>query len=383
MAKLNDYLDRQSRKLSRSGARVSDFKIFDFNYLPAEPLMRDEARPVIDACLRFVHTRIGNHLFIFGGRGSGKTLLVRHIGRLLSEKQSTDVVYVNCRHHNTSFKLLAHLLEVRPRGHSMDELWEQFCRKHLRPTILILDEVDLISDKDRNREILYLISRADQPYMAILLSNNPRFINTIDPSIRSTLQPEPIHFVNYNASQVLDILKDRSISGIAPHARPSIDDLARIAALTVQTTQSDVRIAIKALYYLAIEADDGHGVDGGSTDRSLQLLSGPDAVFERARRDLIADVLRNLNARDMLILAAAISANDVFVKEIYRRYRHMSESYGEEPCSYPYYLTSLYHLQSIGMIGLTSTKVGRTYTNRVQLLFDPDLARAVWEARLS
>jgi Cdc6-like AAA superfamily ATPase len=372
---LHDYLDRQARRLSRSRARVCDFKVFDFNHLPAEPVMRAEAKPIVDACVRFLHTGIANHLFIFGGRGCGKTLMVRHIGNLLA----ADVIYANCRHHNSSFKLLAHWLGARPRGHSMDELWERFCRQHDGPTIIVLDEIDLISDKDRNREILYLISRAERPYMAILLSNNPRFMNTVDQSIRSTLQPELIHFVNYNADQVLGILKDRAEAGIAKHARPTTAELARLAALTVQHTQSDVRIAIKALYYLAVE---GTMSDDALRDEGRVDTATAEGVFERARRDLVADVLRNLHDRDMLILAAAITVKDAFVKEIYRRYRQMSAGYGEEPFSYPYFLSSLYYLQSIGLIGLMSTKVGRTYTNRVQLLFDPDLAQGVWSARL-
>ena len=37
-----------------------------------------------------------------------------------------------------------------------------------------------MSDKDKNKDILYLISRSSNNYMAILLSNNPKFLNILD-----------------------------------------------------------------------------------------------------------------------------------------------------------------------------------------------------------
>jgi ABC-type uncharacterized transport system fused permease/ATPase subunit len=53
--------------------------------------MREEAKPIIDACLRFHTTGIPNHLFVFGSSGSGKTLMVRHIGNLFSTRDGTTV----------------------------------------------------------------------------------------------------------------------------------------------------------------------------------------------------------------------------------------------------------------------------------------------------
>ncbi len=58
---------------------------------------------------------------------------------------------------------------------------------------VILDEVDLLSEKDKTKEILCIyLSRSPAGYMAVLLSNNPRWATTLDESIQSTLQPEAI-----------------------------------------------------------------------------------------------------------------------------------------------------------------------------------------------
>jgi len=359
--RITDYLDRQARLLDRSSAQIKDFRVFDFNWIPDEPLMREEAKPIIDACLRYLKTGIANHLFVFGSRGCGKTLMVRYLQRQLTERNEVAMLYVNCRQHNTSFKILAHLLGVRPRGTSLAELWHRFCDEYPGPLVLILDEVDLLSDKDRHKDILYLLARSDRNHMAILLSNHPKFLNRLDESIRSSLQPEVIFFRNYDAQEVAAILLDRAKLGLHT-CPPSL--VHQIAALTVQATNADVRVAIKTLYYAALEQ-----------------IPDIKPLFDRARRDLTSDVLTDLNGRNLLILKAAADTPEPFVKTVYDHYCRLSLAEHEEPFSYVYFYTSLSYLQSIGLILLLSTKVGRTYTNQIQILFDRELFEAIWRAR--
>ena len=358
---IQEYLAQKSESLASVSRRIKDFEVFDFNYIPAQPLMREKAKPLIDALLRYEATGIPNHLLIVGSRGSGKTLMIKYIAQLLSRSHNLTFAYANCRQHNTSFKILAHLLHVRPRGCGLDELWHQFCLSYRGRIVLVLDEVDLFSDKDRNKDILYLLSRSPLNYMAILLSNNPRFLGSVDESIQSTLQPEPVHFRNYHAEEIHEILKTRARIGIV---KPPDRLLPQIAALTARDANSDVRVAIKTLYYLAL--------DPGQDVREL---------FQKARKDLVQDVLANLNDRNLLILKAAVLTDEPFVKKVYERYRQLSSYLHEEPYSYVYFYSSLSYLQSIGLILLLSTKVRRTYTNRIHRLFDRELLDGVWRAR--
>jgi len=360
--RIQDYIDKQVQHLDKTSERIRDFRVFDFNYIPEQPLMREEAKPVIDACLRYLKTGIANHLFLFGSRGSGKTLMVRYIQRLLAKRRDAQILYVNCRQHNTSFKVLAHLLGVRPRGCSLDELWYRFCGDYRSPLIFILDEVDLLSEKDRHKDLLYLLARSSNNYMAVLLSNHPKFLNRLDESIRSSLQPATVHFRNYDAPQIRQILVDRARLGLRrmPPAVP-----AEIAALTVRGTNSDVRVAIKTLYYAAME-------ESWTNVREL---------FSRARQDLVTDILTHLNEHNLVTLKAAIDTPEPFVKAVYDRYRRIARDEHEEPISYVYFYTNLSYLQSIGLIVLLSTKVGRAYTYRVQLLFDAELLEGIWQER--
>lgn len=135
--------------------------------------MRGECEKIIDTMLRFDASGIPAHLAIIGSRGSGKTLTLKFLRRIIPQQTGLTVLYANCRTHNTSFKLLAHLLQVQARGASLTELYDRFRVRYAARTVVILDEIDLMSPKDRKREILYLFSRSEAPYLVLMLSNNP------------------------------------------------------------------------------------------------------------------------------------------------------------------------------------------------------------------
>ena len=71
---IENYLADKQANLEKSKSRISNIEVFDFNYIPDKPLMRDEIKPVIDALLRYQQTGIANNVLILGSRGSGKSL---------------------------------------------------------------------------------------------------------------------------------------------------------------------------------------------------------------------------------------------------------------------------------------------------------------------
>jgi len=211
---ITEYLKTKQQDLKKNADRIQNFKIFDFNYIPNKPLMREEVKPLIDSLLRYDQTGIANNVIILGARGCGKSLSAKYLMHVLAQQTDLNFIYVNCRQHNTSFKITAFILGVQPRGISLDELWQRFEIGNKDKTVFILDEIDLMSDKDRHKDILYLISRSPNNYMTILLSNNPKFLNSLDESINSTLQPEIIHFSSYNAIEMQKILTERARMGL-------------------------------------------------------------------------------------------------------------------------------------------------------------------------
>ena len=322
--------------------------------------MRDEAKRLIKVMLEFEATGLVEHQAIIGTRGSGKTLTVKHLQRMLASSHLT-VLYTNCREHNTSFKIFAHFLGVQPRGVGLEELYERFRQATTGRTVVILDEIDLMSLKDRRREILYFLSRSDKPYLVVTLCNSPQVLKDLDPATRSSLQPVPLHFKNYDAEQLLAILRDRASRGLH-----SWDEgiLAQIAALTTQLANSDARVAIKTLQY-----------------RVLSPWEELPKCFERARQDVVIDLITDLSDATLLVLWAVSTDPQGLAKDVYRRYCHLSADCQVKPYSYMYYYSSLSYLQSAGVVLLAVTKVERAYTNRIMLTCDSGLVRQICELR--
>lgn len=362
---IEQYLTMSKDKLEIENKKIKDFHVFDtFNYIPEKPLMREEVKPVVDAILRYEKSLIQNNLCVLGCSGCGKSLSVKVIGQLLEKEYGLTFKYVNIRNHNTSFKILAHLLNIQARGLSLSELESKFEEKFKEKTILILDEADMFSStKDRQKEILYFISRSKSNVMLILLSNNPKFLREINESCRSSLQLEIIYFKSYDALQIFQILKQRAEKGMVNYDEGM---LQQIAAITVQQTNSDVRVAIKTLFYCATETD----------------LKVEDA-FERARRDIIRELIQGLNDRMILILQAIQEEKEGYARSVYQRYRKISLDKGEDPFSYTHFCTALSYLQASGLILISQVKVNRTYTNRIARLFEPEMLNVVLQLRFA
>ena len=355
---IEQYILRKGASLDKLKKRISNFEVFDFNYIPARPLMREETKPIVDSLLRYDKTGIPNNLIVVGSRGSGKTLTIKYLKKVFEAESKLKVLYANCRHLNTSFKIIAGLLNLKPRGHCLTELYSKFKERYPQKTILVLDEGDLISEKDKNKDIFYFLSRSDRNYMTILLSNNPRFLNSLDAPTRSSLQPEVIHFKDYNAVEIKKILHERARAGLKNY---NLNVIAQIAALTTQLTNSDVRVAIKTLYYWATR-----------TEKTIK------DNFNKAQKDIVFDVINNLNDHNILILKAISEIREKFVKAVYQRYRQISTKQGIEGFSYVYFYNYLTYLQSLGLILLFLTKVNRAYTNTINLNFDPSIIDSIY-----
>lgn len=357
------YLREKAQEVERQARNIRDAQVFDFNYVPDQPIERQEMDKLTHAILKYEHSHIPTNVFIFGSRGCGKTVTAKFLRHLFNDiHKKTTLLYVNVREYNTSFKILAHLLGASPRGLSLSELFERFRRTYTAPCVLILDEIDFISEKDRGKEILYLMSRAPENYMLILVATNPKLLSEVDPMTRSSLGIIPLHFRNYDAVQLIAILDQRAQRGLHTYT-PGL--LHEISALVTKLTNADVRVAIKTLYYAATDET-----------RSVQ------ANFDLAQRDLVADLICDLNYNNLLVLKAVLHSEEKLAKPVYRQYLKLCTEKGEKAFAYTRWYNNLSYLQSIGLILLVSTKVGRTYTNRIDPLFEESLLQTAHDQKL-
>jgi Cdc6-like AAA superfamily ATPase len=358
---VKEYIKNRRSSFSEQTKSILDHSIFDFNHVPDKPLIRTESKQIIDALIRYEKTGIPTNQVIFGSRGCGKTLTLKYLSRLMKKDSALNILYANVRYFSTSFKILAHLLRTSSRGASLSELYTRFREAYPSQTVIILDEVHLWAPKERQRELLYFLSRDKRNYLLIMLSNDPRFLSEIDQSVRSTLQPELIHFQNYNAMEIASILHERAKRGLQ---RPSLSVNRKIAAYTVKEANSDVRVGIKALFYWAT-----HG------RKNLEKC------FENARKDIYVDLVTDLSDTNLLILKATTLVSDKFAKKVFTAYTEIARSNKENPCSYVHFYNQLSYLQSLGLIMMLSTKINKTYANRITLLCNPDIIREVYKIR--
>lgn len=357
---LDEYYKESRKSLRKSTKVIKNPNIFDFNYIPKGVFIRKEAKVIMDSIVKFDGLKAPFNLLIYGSRGSGKTVLLKYLMNYLKTKNKTPTAYINCRLNNTTFKILSALLERNGRGLGTHELYQALRKVHSR-LVVILDEVDLLSDREKNRDILYFLSRSEKKYMVILLSNNPSFYNKIDLSTKSTLQLEKMHFRNYNAEEVYEILKSRCKEGLKQYR---YEDLRKISALTSKESNGDIRIAIKTLQYTV-------------TTKYDRIETN----FEKAREDIYFDLLFNQSDQIILILKAIQSTREKLVKIVYTTYKKLCRAHTESAFSYMHFYNNLSYLQSMGLILMIATKVHRGKSNSIELLFDEGILKQIFSQR--
>ena len=105
--RIQDYFQESQKRISKNTRVIKDFKVFDFNYIPESPLMREEVKSIVDSLLKYEKTNVPNNLVIYGARALGKTLTIKYLKKVLEDQANLKVLYANCRLHNTSSKILA------------------------------------------------------------------------------------------------------------------------------------------------------------------------------------------------------------------------------------------------------------------------------------
>jgi len=219
----SDYLNKQPIFTNKKALTIS--------YTPEDVPHRDSQINQLGLILApaLKNDRPSN-IFIYGGTGTGKTLITTYVTNQLeiaAKKAESDVyvMYVNCkmkRVADTEYRLLAYLAnilgkEVPPTGLPTVQVYKIFfdaLEERKGVIILIIDEIDALISKVGD-EILYNLTRINQELQNIKISiigisNNVSFIDYIDARVKSALSEEEFVFPPYNAVQLQDILNDRA-----------------------------------------------------------------------------------------------------------------------------------------------------------------------------
>ena len=226
MSKLDRIFDSVNER-----SLFKDKQVLQSNYTPENIPHRDEQIENVASIL--APALLGNktsNLFIYGATGTGKTLSIQHVTNELSKRASENnilrIEYINCKLKkvaDTEYRILAELIrklggKVPATGLPTDQVYLKFLdileNNKEKLFILILDEIDQ-AVKKINDEFLYNFTRLNSELnktqiIIVGISNDLRFLDSLDPRVRSSLSEEELVFPPYNAIQLQDILRKRA-----------------------------------------------------------------------------------------------------------------------------------------------------------------------------
>jgi len=312
--------------------------VLQSNYTPRTIPHRDkeieQVASILAPCLKGEKT---SNLFVYGVTGTGKTLSIQYVKeellkRAKSNNINLNIEYLNCKLKkvaDTEYRILAELIkklggEVPTTGLPTDAVYSKFIdliEKEKQLLILVLDEVDH-AVKKMSDNFLYNLTRLnselDKTQISLVgISNDLRFLDNLDPRVRSSLSEEEIVFSPYNALQLQDILKNRAEQAFYKNAIGNgvIEKCAAFAA----REHGDARRALDLLR-VAGEMAERQG------DRKIKLKH-IDLANSKIERDKILDVVESEPKQFQLTLLAILNIpknnEKVFTGDVYGAYQEL------------------------------------------------------------
>ena len=323
-----------------------------------------------------------SNVFIYGLTGTGKTAVVKYVLKKMREysdsrsSRSLCYAYINCRQEDTTYRILTDLVlalggRVPFTGLSTAEVFSRFktfLERSGNLLITVLDEVDFLVKK-RGDDLLYRLTRVNsglkQSRVSLIgITNDVRFMETLDPRVRSSLGEIEIVFSPYNADQLRDILADRAANAFKLKALDEgvIDYCASVAA----REHGDARRALDLLR-----------VSGEIAEREGRKLVSVEDVKkarEEIERDMVVDVVKTLPYHGKLVLLVIALAGGSFEStgDLYMKYRELARGLGVEPVTQRRVSDILSELDMLGIVTAKVINRGRYgKTRKVVLNVEP------------
>src|SRR6056297_1427167 len=288
-----------------------------------------------------------NNVFIYGPTGVGKTAVTLWMRNKLKEKASETGVPlnvvgpINCRNYKSAYALATALVnDFRPpddqlpnSGYSTDKVFD-FLYQEIENAggnvLIILDEIDNIPADARN-DFLYELPRAeanentpitDAKVGLIGISNDLKFVDVLEPKVKSTLGEREIKFGPYDATELRDILG--YYADIAFREGVLGEDVVPLAAAFSAQERGDVRqglrILEKAGEYARMEG--AEGVTEAHTRRATDTIE-TDELLDYFEHDLSSQQALTYLATTLAFIEPK---HEAATKRIYNLYSSIAES---------------------------------------------------------
>jgi cell division control protein 6 len=234
------------------------------DYLPQKLIGREHQIDMIMQCLAPARNKLRPlHLHLYGGPGTGKTAIVRHVLKHLNETAGLESVVVNCWEKDSFFAILDDIISqlgiLRAESHRSCVKLDRLGR-HLnhRPFIIVLDEIDKLKRSERSATLYNLVS-LDK--VGIICITGEETSLELEDRVRSRLCPYYVHFLPYRRQELMAILAHRAQVALTTRVWSDslLEEIADMAA-------GDARVAIRALKDMAelAEAGDSDTLSGSN-----------------------------------------------------------------------------------------------------------------------
>jgi len=201
--------------LSNNESLFKNEYALDYTFVPKSVPFRENQQRFLATCIKpLLAEHNGRNVLIHGPPGVGKTAALKHLIRELEESDELSdklfLVYINCWHKNTTYKVVLELCDSIGYAFTQNKNTEDLLKiatqiLNKRSVIFIFDEIDKAEDTD----FLYVLAEQIFHKSIFMITNYKSWLLDLDDRIRSRLMPELAEFPQYNEEEIYGILNDR------------------------------------------------------------------------------------------------------------------------------------------------------------------------------
>jgi len=242
--------------LSQGESLIKNEYALDYEFLPKIlPFREKEQRYLADCIKPLFANRNGRNLLIHGAPGIGKTAATKAVIRDLEEQSDeVSVIYINCWHQNTTYKVMVEIAEQLgfkfTQNKNTTDLVKVVTRLANEQTgvVFVFDEIDKAEDTD----FLYSLLEEIHKKCIFIITNYKSWLLELDERVKSRLMPELVQFSQYNITETGKIITERCSYAFAPNIwdQEALDEVIKKAF-----EAKDIRTGLFIMKQSSIEAE--------------------------------------------------------------------------------------------------------------------------------
>ncbi len=357
---------------------IRDRSLLDPNHIVGEDRIvgRDQQLQEVTKMLRVA---LGDNrppnLFLYGPSGTGKSLITKAVCKKLTQIcESRDISFgtieVNCQDLDTLGVAIYELaeqaaaeasveVEVPKHGVATKDKWDELYRiinENFDTVVFVLDELDMLVGRRDKKEpafsrLLYNLSRAEandelEAHVSVVaISNDTKMMESVGSRAQSSFTPEDVHFDDYDANQLRQILRRRTDAfreGVLD------DEVIPLAAAVAAQTHGDARKAID-LMRVAGELAEREGDDRIVTDHVREAQ-------DKVEKNRVLEVVRGISNQKKLCLyataAVAQETEDGSARSTsgYSVYQFLTDSLGADQYQQETYINKMKEMTTYSLV---------------------------------